>query len=125
MFFGSVRIPNQMVDENIPTSSRVYFSEKWIQYSKENLLPKEFKNLENQILQNKSNHGKIQALNRNELIKKNNNLENEVKMLENKIIKLKISYKKFEKFIEKRDLYLIVSSLIILFFTLVVGYIYW
>jgi len=125
MFFGSVRIPNQMVDENIPTSSRVYFSEKWIQYSKENLLPKEFKNLENQILQNKSNHGKIQALNRNELIKKNNNLENEVKMLENKIKKLKISYKKFEKFIEKRDLYLIVSSLIILFFTLVVGYIYW
>lgn len=114
-----------MVDENIPTSSRVYFSEKWIQYSKENLLPKEFKNLENQILQNKSNHGKIQALNRNELIKKNNNLENEVKMLENKIKKLKISYKKFEKFIEKRDLYLIVSSLIILFFTLVVGYIYW
>merc|ERR1711964_537505 len=123
-----------------------HFSEKWIQYSKENLLPKEFKNLENQILQKKNmvnNDQEEETLNdddgddciffndinddKNELMKKNKILLNQVIFLKKELKKLKNSKFKLEKSVhylkncQIQDIFLS-STISVLVMSLVFGY---
>jgi len=69
------------------------FSEKWIQYSQKNLLPKEFKNLENQILYGDRRH----VISKNELMNKNENLRNQISSLKNQMKKLEFDNKNLKK----------------------------
>jgi hypothetical protein len=97
-------------------SKQINFSQKWIQYSQKNLLPKEFINLENEIKQHENNNAhkkpRLNSINM-ELKRKNENLRYQFKKrheqiqilqiknieLEKDLVQLKIDHKKQLTFI--------------------------